>query len=986
MDPERIHAYLQAACAGLGFDIGEVWFSSSETGTSTVAAIESRTGMKQSRNRDMKFLQLYTSSSYKSRRNDLLRPESEDIPGKGSYMHQNERKKAGANDKENTLSKHVLSPKLVNAIANTAQVVWANCQESEGLLGRSDMRLQTAVGMPVAMDSEGNMCVVVMFSPKNVQSTTDAVEYLKSLSQGATSSSIPCLLPVIDSGAKRLEYNPKKFSDWEEHEDIEIAKQKSALALTNRQSHEQQNGYGKKTKEFQIADLQSDVFGIPMLPSFALLETEDAQRSANSTPSSDDIATANAFDQASYGLWSTIMQNPEISTVVEQIPDNAISAATQAQIPLANPPQAAAAAATPHLHPERKMRLEEFSSAFLSMSVFDIADVWIPPKNSVADHNIQLHLSFSLLSDEKNSSLIYFRTASEHTIIKGWDGAVGRAFCSGNAVWSANSEIIVDTGRTEAFAIANIQTAFAVPIFSSGSLTPSCVLCCYSLVRSDCVPFVLKFVQQALKTLWLGLENIEPHESIGKDLWKDVAPADLGVMAADLEMQKAFYRKKRPFEDIAPRQQQQAPQQTSQQATQQTSIQDDIIRQRSSSLALQMQTLTATDGSGSVPLNYNQHRPLNAPPGKLAYVRTQNLDGADKRKLAIQNHLQQAVQSVAHVKPITDYGGNMPKRVHIDIAAAPPKPAPAPPTVYHNTPPIQLNTPVENNFFTNGTTVQNVNGSNEVHIAPMTVQSINKYNTAPQLNGAQMNGGAQVFLQPQPQPVLSQNVAFVPAPAASIAPTPAPAVGSIPQLCMPIMTGNGVSSRQPIAPTHPPVKVCRIQGCEQAAVSRRPYCSKHSGNRLCEHPGCTKCAQGATRFCISHGGGRRCTFPGCDKGARDKFFCAAHGGGKRCTFAGCKKSAVGGSSLCTSHGGGRRCSIEGCQKSAQSSTNFCVKHGGGKKCAHAGCEKVARGRTLYCAGHGGGVRCKLEGCSRIAIGKMQLCRAHGGGSNRRKAT
>ena len=39
MDPERIHAYLQAACAGLGFDIGEVWFSSSENGASTVAKI-----------------------------------------------------------------------------------------------------------------------------------------------------------------------------------------------------------------------------------------------------------------------------------------------------------------------------------------------------------------------------------------------------------------------------------------------------------------------------------------------------------------------------------------------------------------------------------------------------------------------------------------------------------------------------------------------------------------------------------------------------------------------------------------------------------------------------------------------------------------------------------------------------------------------------------------------------------------------------------
>jgi hypothetical protein len=39
MDPGRIHAYLQAACAGLGFDIGEVWFSQNDKGTSTVAQI-----------------------------------------------------------------------------------------------------------------------------------------------------------------------------------------------------------------------------------------------------------------------------------------------------------------------------------------------------------------------------------------------------------------------------------------------------------------------------------------------------------------------------------------------------------------------------------------------------------------------------------------------------------------------------------------------------------------------------------------------------------------------------------------------------------------------------------------------------------------------------------------------------------------------------------------------------------------------------------
>ena len=47
--------------------------------------------------------------------------------------------------------------------------------------------------------------------------------------------------------------------------------------------------------------------------------------------------------------------------------------------------------------------------------------------------------------------------------------------------------------------------------------------------------------------MWSGLDQIvNPHESVGKKLWKDVGPADLGEMAADVEMQKAFIGKKRP--------------------------------------------------------------------------------------------------------------------------------------------------------------------------------------------------------------------------------------------------------------------------------------------------------------------------------------------------------------------------------------------------------------------------------------------------------
>ena len=42
MDAERVRAYLQVACAGLGFEIGEVWWTSSEKGHSTVASIGKR--------------------------------------------------------------------------------------------------------------------------------------------------------------------------------------------------------------------------------------------------------------------------------------------------------------------------------------------------------------------------------------------------------------------------------------------------------------------------------------------------------------------------------------------------------------------------------------------------------------------------------------------------------------------------------------------------------------------------------------------------------------------------------------------------------------------------------------------------------------------------------------------------------------------------------------------------------------------------------
>ena len=90
------------------------------------------------------------------------------------------------------------------------------------------------------------------------------------------------------------------------------------------------------------------------------------------------------------------------------------------------------------ISPERQERLEEFVSAFLGLSVFDLADVWVP--TTADDGSTSIHNVFAVASSETSSSsaVINFRNLSRRTIIKGWSGAVGRAQCSGNAVWSTN--------------------------------------------------------------------------------------------------------------------------------------------------------------------------------------------------------------------------------------------------------------------------------------------------------------------------------------------------------------------------------------------------------------------------------------------------------------------------------------------------------------------------------------------------------------------
>jgi hypothetical protein len=991
-----VRAYLQISCAGLGFDIGELWWTSNSDGgsSSALAAIEEKkdtSGVSTDNpEKKLRFVQLYTSKSYENRRPMLIRPAEEE-------EHDNSHIDGSASeDVSSDLEKHVLSPTLVDAISKTAQVVWAHTKKTEGLTGRSDIRLQTAVGMPVAVDRDGNMCVVVMFSPNNIQSTDNALEYLQSISRSATSSSIPCLLPAFDprQGLISLQHH---------HHPMEEALPQLANILTdgvvtrfvsldeNTPDSNQARSIPEVHSDHDLESAPRDCFGIPMLPAVAELGNPRKGITQNDTIN-------DAFDEASYGVWSTIMQTldeTDSTLLSEQQEAESALNGDGIQLHTAMNDQIMYTSNKPFMDIDRQERLEEFASAFLDVSIFDLAEVWAP----TGLNSDSLALISSVKSIDNNTPLDIFARESKNIPIKFWSGAVGRAHSSGNPVWSFNIDVFSDPGRANLFQQTKFETVLAIPVFSGKSKIPAFVFSCYSFVRSGSIPFVLKFVQQALKLLWGGLDKVAPHESVNEDVWNHVAPADLGEMAADVEMHQHFMVKKRPIGSISA----------------ELESEDEAVK----SLSLQVDSLLESGSAAPIlPSIYIGQGEVETPPRQ--YIQRQTFEG-------IQSQLHDAVQSVATMQPVhqhisTNSDGS--KRAHVFVQAQRPAIAqqqlPVQEGQYEVTdgnahgviPAISTPLPLPQPFRLPNQLVQSLNNEyspspsnetpiiyqhqpwqqqtqqNPTYISPnnQSVGNIVNTNNSQPLPLIQQQQQEQSQYQEQevlPTPVYSIAMdSFGSVPTTSSAPS-APLVpqnASVHVITHGVSPTNAVASKPPSRSSNKSVKPCRIQGCDEPALTRRPYCVRHSGSRMCEHKGCTKCAQGSTRFCIAHGGGRRCTFPGCDKGARDKFFCAAHGGGKRCKYGGCSKSAVGGSSLCTSHGGGRRCAVEGCDKSAQSSTKFCVKHGGGKKCSYTGCEKVSRGRTNFCAAHGGGVRCKLAGCNRVAIGKVQLCRAHGGGA------
>lgn len=391
-----------------------------------------------SQNMRLRFVQLYTSKSYENRRNMLVRPADEEE----NYNDKVNGNDASDDESASNLQKHVLSPTMVDAISKTAQVVWAHTRKSEGLTGRSEMRLQTAVGMPVAVDQEGNMCVVVMFSPNNISSTDDAMEYLQSISRSATSTSIPSLLPAFDpkQGLISLPHHHQSSNDVIPmlNNILSDGVVTRFVSLDDNPMENNQLAIPEVHSDHDLASAPRDCFGIPMLPAVAELGSSTPKRSEEYGETVTD-----AFDEASYGVWSTIMDTFDSPAVPgdDSAPSHSENFSEPVTITELNSSGSQGDMNTelttimkPSMAIDRQERLHEFASAFLEVSVFDLAEVWLPLGNG----SDSLGLVTSITSTKSNYPLNDFTMESEKCLIKFWSGAVGRAFASGNPVWSFN--------------------------------------------------------------------------------------------------------------------------------------------------------------------------------------------------------------------------------------------------------------------------------------------------------------------------------------------------------------------------------------------------------------------------------------------------------------------------------------------------------------------------------------------------------------------
>lgn len=293
-----------------------------------------------------------------------------------------------------------------------------------------------------------------------------------------------------------------------------------------------------------ISAAPKDSFGIPMLPLHSELDFQAAKKNlgkdilrnngdGSESPESD--ISADPIDDFDYNVWSTVLDARPLSKSYESVEDEAMWLSSYSHPPLAPESpglpasrldKGAEESKSYQLNNETRERVEEFIHGFLGLSVFDSADIWY------AESGTELTQIFTMASETAPQEFDYFKQI-QATTVKAWDGAIGRALATSNPVWESDKKLTYDSGRAGILQSVNVNTVLAIPIVNTNF-----IICFYSRDEVECLPFALRFVQQAVKLVW---NDVKPNTNGVQDaIWKDVTFSNLGEIAGDFDTQQNF--------------------------------------------------------------------------------------------------------------------------------------------------------------------------------------------------------------------------------------------------------------------------------------------------------------------------------------------------------------------------------------------------------------------------------------------------------------
>lgn len=523
MDSLRIEAYLRSACSVLNFDIGELWVARRLDGQSPT----------------LKFIQLYTSPTYTDFHNLLIRPICPE-------------------DQEE--EKHRFSPIICRCVCDGGQMVWANTRTLEGLVRRTDMPLNTAVGMPICSVGS-DLCILVLFAVKCIPMTPNSIEFLLSIARAASTGNggfVPASLSTTVTAAKTEQF----VGLWDMEELLETYSADVAFRLLPIgklqafMDHKEMIAFIEVFEEFkqvrdcsfQLKQLESlqpgrqrKAYFIGERPRSSSITSEgsagwydDTLGDSNSSssfvsPPTTEAATCTAvvtaasssqaksslsynvaendIDSSAYVSMSLNDKGPgAFSLKVDKLVDMEDEPSTAANLlpfRINNPKPEGNKFAVPidsrKSYRQDSTRFHEFLVAILGMTVFDAGELWFVSEKSAQP---ELYVVAALYRD---NSLYSWTTQAKELRLQIGEDIPGQVLKTAQPYWDekyCSTHAICKNVRSALAMEIGIQTAFGVPL--PGPRGVSGVLVLYSKMVVEAEPLMVSLVQKAAQILSAG--------------------------------------------------------------------------------------------------------------------------------------------------------------------------------------------------------------------------------------------------------------------------------------------------------------------------------------------------------------------------------------------------------------------------------------------------------------------------------------------------